>query len=233
LGEAHSIAGLIRLVFDFDWPGAERDFIRAIELCPGSVETHDYYGWLCSSIGRYDDALREIRAARELNPVFVKSDIATTLLRAGRNEEALEEAQRMARSEPEEPRCQSVLGWALIFDGQTAAGIASLERATALAPGAMLFLSQLGQAFALTGDAPRARAILERLRERAAREFVSPYHFAYVHTGLGEADAALDWLETAFEQRSGPIYGVKGSFLFRSLHGHPRFEALLRKMNLA
>ena len=66
LGEAYGVSGLIRFVFDFDWPGAERDFIRAIELCPGSVEAHDYYGWLCSSLGRYDDALRGMRCARSL-----------------------------------------------------------------------------------------------------------------------------------------------------------------------
>ena len=91
-----------------------------------------------------------------------------------------------------------------------------------LSPGSTLFLSQLGQAYALTGNVTRAHEILERLRDRARREFVSPYHFAYLHAGLGEADAAINWLERAFERRSGAIYGIKGSFLFRHLHGHPR-----------
>jgi serine/threonine-protein kinase len=232
LAEAHSLSGLIRFVFDFDWLGAERDFIRAIELCPGSAEAHDYYGWLCASLERYDDALREVRCAKELNPLIVKSDVANTLLRAGRNEEALEEAQRMSQNE-NNPRCHSVLGWALIFNGEPAAGIDSLVHATVLAPGATLFLSQLGEAFALTGNIARAQEILESLRDRATREFVSPYHFAYIHTGLGEADAAIGYLENAFERRSGGIYAIKGSFLFRNLHGHPRFESLLRKMNLA
>jgi hypothetical protein len=56
---------------------------------------------------------------------------------------------------------------------------------------------------------------------------------AYVYTGLGEQEAALDWLEQAYEQRSGAIYGIKGSFLFTPLRSHPRFIALLKKMNLA
>lgn len=96
-----------------------------------------------------------------------------------------------------------------------------------------MFVSQLGEAYALTGAPDRARAILEQLKERAAREFVSPYHFAYVLTGLKDYDGAMDWLEQAYEKRSGAIYGIKGSFLFRDLHGHPRFQALLRKMKLA
>jgi hypothetical protein len=54
-----------------------------------------------------------------------------------------------------------------------------------------------------------------------------------VHTGLGEREEAIGWLEKAFEERTGAIYGIKGSFLFKPLHGHPRFQALLVKMNLA
>lgn len=62
---------------------------------------------------------------------------------------------------------------------------------------------------------------------------MSPYNFAYVHVGLGEHDKAMDYLETAYQQRAGAIYGIKGSFLFKELRTHPRFIALLKKMNLA
>jgi TolB-like protein/Flp pilus assembly protein TadD len=233
LAEAHGVSGLIRFVFDFDWPGAESEFQKAIELSPGSAEVHDHYSWLCTSLERYEDALREVRRARELDPILIQSDVATTLLRAGRINEALEEARRACRDEPGWPRCHSILGWTLIFHGDKAEGIASLEHAVALSPGTTLFLSQLGQACAVTGNVQRAREILQRLRDRAEREFVSPYHFAYVHTGLGEADAAIEWLENAFERRSGAIFGIKGSFLFRNLRSHHRFESLLRRMNLA
>jgi serine/threonine protein kinase/Flp pilus assembly protein TadD len=233
LAEAHGIAGLIRFVFDFDWQGAEREFLKAIELSPGSAEVHDHYGWLCGALERHDDALREVRRARELDPITAQTDVATTLLRAGRIEEALEDARRSVEEEPGFSRCHSTLGWALILHGENAEGIASLERAVALSPGATLFLGQLGQAYALTGDVEKARRILARLHDQAAREFVSPYHLAYVYTGLGEADAAIDCLERAFELRSGGIYGIKGSFLFTSLREHPRFEVLLRRMNLA
>jgi TolB-like protein/tetratricopeptide (TPR) repeat protein len=232
LGEAHSISALIQFAFDFDWEGAERSFLRAIELSPGSAETLQHYGWLCSSLGRHDDAVRQLRRAREVDPLVIPTDVVTHLLRAGRIGEALEEARKSAREQPGTPRCHSVLGWALIFSGEEAAGIASLERAVALSPGATLFLSQLGQACALAGDVTRARQILDEMHDRSTREFISPYHFAYVYAGLGEADAAIDCLERAFERRSGAIYGIKGSFLFRNLRDHPRFESLLRRMNL-
>lgn len=233
LGEAHSISALIQFAFDFDWAGAERSFLRAIELSPGCAQAHQHYGWLCSSLERHDDALRQLRRARELDPLLIPTDVVTHLLRAGRVGEALEEAQKSAREQPGTPRCHSVLGWALIFSGEETAGIASLERAVALSTGGTLFLSQLGQACALRGDVKRARQILDEMRNRSTREFISPYHFAYVYAGLGEADAAIDCLERAFERRSGAIYGIKGSFLFHSLRDHPRFESLLRRMNLS
>jgi TolB-like protein/Flp pilus assembly protein TadD len=233
LGEAHSTSALIQFAFDFDWAGAERSFLRALELSPSSAEAHEHYGWLCSALERYDDALRELRRAHELDPLLVQTDVVTTLLRAGRIEEALEEAQWSARERPGQPRSQSVLGWAWFLHGEEAAGITSLERAVALSPGETLFLSQLGQACALTGDVKRARQIVDELRDRSMREFISPYHFAYVYAGLGEVDAAIDFLEQAFERRSGAIHGIKGSFLFRNLRDHPRFVSLLRRMNLS
>jgi hypothetical protein len=75
--------------------------------------------------------------------------------------------------------------------------------------------------------------VLRRLEELSASQYVSPYHLAYVLTGLGEHERALDYLERAWEERAGALFGVKGSFLFRPLRHHPRFQALLRRMNLA
>jgi TolB-like protein/Tfp pilus assembly protein PilF len=232
LAQAHGISALIKFVFDFDWAGAEREFQRAIELGPGVADIHDHYSWMLSSLERYDDALREVLLARELDPLLVQSDVATVLLRAGRIVEGLEEARRSVQADPGNARCHANLAWALIFSGQPGPGLAALEHAVATSPGSTVFISQLGQAAAVTGDPARARRILADLHDLAAREPVSPYHFAYVHTGLGEADAAIDRLEQAYELRSGALYGIKGSFLFRSLHGHPRFQALLRRLNL-
>jgi serine/threonine-protein kinase len=96
-----------------------------------------------------------------------------------------------------------------------------------------LYQAQLGEAYAMAGRTEEARGVLRQLEELSTRRYVSPYHMAYVHTGLGEHDRALDWLERAYEERAGGIFGMKGSFLFVPLRGQPRFQALLRKMNLA
>ena len=85
----------------------------------------------------------------------------------------------------------------------------------------------------LYGRPDKAREVLRRLEEWSQREYVTPYYFAYVHTGLGEYDKAIDCLEQALAERSGGLYGIKASFLFAPLRGHPRFTALLKKLNLA
>jgi hypothetical protein len=85
----------------------------------------------------------------------------------------------------------------------------------------------------MAGRISDAQATLRALEERARASYVSPYHFAYIYAGLGEAERAMDWLGRAVASRAGPTYGLKGSFFFTSLHGHARFRALLRQMTLA
>ena len=84
----------------------------------------------------------------------------------------------------------------------------------------------------MAGNESRAREILQILEERSRDAYVPPYYFAYVHTGLGDAERAMDWLERAVADRAGPAYAIKGSFLLAPLRAHPRFRALLRQMKL-
>jgi serine/threonine protein kinase len=233
LGDAHAVLGLLKFACDFDWAGAEQELRFALELSPGSADIYDYYGWLCSALERYDEALALVKRAHELDPLAHRSDVASTLLRAGRYEEARQTAERSIAFDPQFPRGHSTLGWACLKLGIAARGLAELEEAVRLAPRDTLFLGQLGQGYALSGQLDRARAVLRQLEELSHQRYVSPYHFAYVYTGLGEADQAMDCLERAFAERAGGVYGIKGSFLFTTLHSHPRFQALLKKMNLA
>jgi serine/threonine protein kinase/tetratricopeptide (TPR) repeat protein len=235
VGDAHATLALIRFVADFDWAGAERAFHRALELNPGSAESYDGFGLMLAALERHDEAIAMRRRARELDPLapIVASDLTTTLLRAGRYEEALREARRLLDIEPNIPLAHSTLGWAHIMRGEFEPGLAELNKASELAPGSTMFLAQLGEGFAMAGRREEARRILHRLEAMAHERYVPPYHLAYVYTGLGELDRAMDCLEQAYDERGGGIYGVKGSFLFQGLRSHPRFRALLAKMRLA
>jgi serine/threonine-protein kinase len=232
LGDAHGIVGLLRFTREFDWRGAEQALRRGIELSPGSADLYDHLGWLYGAEGRHDEALDAVRRARELDPITHRSDVGTALMRAGRYAEALDDVRRLIAIEPGFARAHSIAGWAHLLMGDLDLGLAEIERAVSLNPTSTMFLGQLGQAHAMAGHTTRARELLAELERLAATQYVAPYHIAYVYTGLGEHDAAMDWLERAQRERSGAIYGVKGSFLFAPLRQHPRFKALLATMNL-
>lgn len=233
LATAHATMGQIRLSNDFDYEGAERDLKRALELDPGNLDTMDVYGRMLAGLERYDEALAIQRRAHETDPLEHRLDWVTTLLRAGRYEEALQGALNVVDLEPHLAHGRATLGWAYILLGRFEEGLAELRRAVALAPGHTMFEAQLGQALGLAGDLEGARRIADELEQTSKERYISPYHLAYVYTGLGEHDSAVKYLETAYEERAGALYTIKGSFLFRSLRGHPGFEALLAKMNLA
>jgi serine/threonine-protein kinase len=232
LSTPHVTAAYLKMTREFDWPAAEREFRRALELSPSDTDAHDLYGRLCMALGRMDDALALLRRAEELDPLAHTNDITTAMLRAGRFDEALARARQSVETNPTNARTRATLGWANILTGRVRDGVADLERAVALAPGNNLWLAQLGAAYAMAGDTSKARGVLRQLEEKGKLEFVSPYHLAYVHTGLGEYDRAIELLESAVAARTGPTYGIKGSFLFLPLQGQPRFQALLRGMGL-
>jgi tetratricopeptide (TPR) repeat protein len=191
------------------------------------------YGRLCSSLGRFDDAIPLIARAQELDPLAHRLDMATVLLRAGRYDEAVASARSATELDPAGDRAQATLGWALFLGGSTDEGIAHLRRAVVNSANTTSWLGQLGEALGLAGRTDEAHDVLRQLEERSQASFVSPYTFAYVYTGLGEADRAIDLLERAVRERTGAAYGIKGSFLFAPLRTHPRFQALLREMRLA
>ena len=132
---------------------------------------------------------------------------------------------------PEYTRLHTVLGWALFLSGQTDDGIAEMQRGVDLSPGEALWLAQLGEAYGLAGRRDEALAIERRLE--AWPTPVPPYHLAYLHVGLGDHERALDLLEQAFDLGTGSSIGLRSSFLFAPLRGHPRFTALLKRMRLA
>jgi serine/threonine-protein kinase len=232
LGAAHCTMGFLKTVHEFDWAGAERDYQRAIELSPSGADAYDLYGRLCAGLERYDDAIALLRRAQELDPVAHRTDLVTAMLRAGRYAEAIGHAEEAVDVDALDERAHATLGWAYLLSGRQDEGLSALERAVSLSPRNALWLSQLGQAYAMAGRTTKAREILRTLEQRARSSYVSPYHFAYIFTGLGDADQAMEWLERAVAERAGPAYGIKGSFLLAPLRGHPRFQALLRSMNL-
>src|SRR5258706_85562 len=176
LAAAHCATAHIKMVREFDWAGAEREFKRALELSPSDDDTYDLYWRLCASLGRNDEAIALQRRAQELDPNAHRMDMVTALLRAGRYVEAEVEAKDAADLEPGYDRARATLGWAYFLGGKKEEGLAELEEEVAISPGNTMWLGQLGGAYALAGNTTKARGILWKLEERARVRFVSPCH---------------------------------------------------------
>jgi|GEM_PF-5212998 len=153
-------------------------------LNPNSGEAYDYYGLMLSSLERNDEALEMQRRAHELDPLAHRMDLVTTYLRAGRYEEALRGVTRVLEVEPFLPLVHLTLGWVQLLTGKAGQGVATLEKGLALSPDNSLYLAQVGQAYGMVGRTDEARAVLRRLEDLSTERYVSPYHMAYVHTGL-------------------------------------------------
>jgi len=109
--------------------------------------------------------------------------------------------------------------------------VAELETAVSLSPGTRCGWHSWGRRTE-SRSGRKGRHVLHQLEELSRGRFVSPYHIAFVLRASGSRTARWTWLERAYTDRSGPVYSLKGSFLFTTLHTQPRFTALLKQMNL-
>jgi tetratricopeptide (TPR) repeat protein len=111
-------------------------------------------------------------------------------------------------------------------------GLAKMEEALELSGGQALILADLGWAYAVSGRRDKAREVLERLKTRAKSEYIKPYCFARVYSGLGENDKAFEWLNRAYEEHDVALFTIMTDETLENVRSDPRYPQLLKKMKL-
>ncbi len=214
---------------------AENEYKRAIALNPSYPSAHHWYGLLLTSLGRFDEAIAELRRAKELDPLsrIIQANNARTLLYARQYDRALEEAQKTVELFPDYYAGHLLLGRVYEAKGALDQAIREYRAATNLPGGGPLALSALGGAYALSGRKAEAQATLQELKSLARERYVSPFYIATIYQDLGEKDQAFEWLEKSYEDRSWELTFLKVNPLLDSLRSDPRFNALLRRINLS
>jgi TolB-like protein/DNA-binding winged helix-turn-helix (wHTH) protein/Tfp pilus assembly protein PilF len=232
LSEAHSSLGMLLGFYEWRWEEAERHFRRALELNPSCPSTRWWYTHFLRATHRVDEALAEARIARDLDPLsgLIAANLGSAFQYRGDFEAARDQYAALIEMEPGFPLAHLGMGQAQLSLGHIDAAIDSFERAAAGAGGSPLFDATLAHTYALAGRDARAREVLTRLTNAPVQ---SPYVISLVHIGLGEREAAMEWLERAWE-RGDPrarIVGVDPRFA--ELRGNPRFEKLVVRFGLS
>jgi len=233
LTEAHVSLGHAAF-HEFDWRTAERELLRGIELNPSYSIARHYYANYLAAMCRLEEALAEAEEARRLDPVSpaAHSNLASILWFAGLYERSIEQVHETLELNPGYSREYEDLGRCHEQMGALDRAIEAFEKAASAEKHAFGALASLAHAYALAGREDEATKILRRLQRAAKTEFVSAYNFVLVYVGLGKKDETFEWLDKAYDERSGALPFLSVNPRFNSLRRDPRFEKLLARVGL-
>jgi TolB-like protein/Flp pilus assembly protein TadD len=235
LSEPYAFLGWASFVFDWDWTTAESQYRRAIRLNPNDAAAHQNYALFLARMGRFDEAVREVKRRRELDPLSLGGnvDVGSVLHMARRDEEAIPWFRRVIEMDSSFPRAHWGLGLSLVQQRKYDDAIAELRRAVDLSGGGGgVMLGSLGYAYAVANHRSEALGIAESLKESSTRQYVPPAAVALVYSGLGDTEQAVRWLGKAEEVRDPWITSLKIEPMFDPLRSDPRFLDLLRRVGL-
>ena len=228
--EAHFVLGRVKLVYDWDWPGAEAEFKKALELNPNSAAVHVGYAEYLAAMLRPDESIAHLEKAEALDPVsIVQDDIyGLALFMSRRYDRTIEFCRRVIHTDADFFAGHLWLGLALSMDGRYPEAIEELKEARRLSD-APLVAASLGDIYARSGDAQSAREIIDYLVEEAKTRYVCPYEVGVIYVGLSEEDAAFERLDQACEDRSDCIPWLQADPRLDPIRSDPRFDAVLRR----
>ena len=231
--DGHTALAWASFYLAWDWPRADAEFQRSLDLAPGDAQTRYFYADFLNAMGRFADAEAQNQRATEANrqSVFLRRGLAWSYFFARRFADAERELQVLATLDPGAIPVRTLLARTWIETGRAGEAVALLESVIA-SQGAEAYLEMLGDAYAAAGDRDGALRALARLEDLSAVSYVKPYAMALIYTRLGEPDTALTLLERAYVERDSTIVNLGVDPRLDSLRDLPRFKALRLRLKL-
>jgi serine/threonine-protein kinase len=233
LPEAHAALGHIRAAYDWDFPAAEQEYRRALELNFDFSTAHQWYGHLLIVMRRYPEAIAEVARALELDPLSVPANafVGLIYMKARQYDHAIEASRKAVDLDPNNPFAHWILARSLDARNELPESLAESEKAASLSGGNQMYATQLTYAQARIGDVLKARQAVEKLVELSRKKYVSPHDIAVIYIGLGEKDSAFEWLEKAYRERNARLIELSDP-VYDSLRSDPRFLDLVQRLGL-
>jgi len=235
LAEPHASLAFIAETYDWDWPGAEREYKQALELNPSYAQAHNWYAGYLTYTGRFNEGIAEAMRARELDPLSLplNNALAGRLLAGGRYDEALMQVKRTFELDDHFAPAHQTLGWIYLHNGKQKEAIQEFQHALELSGAEDTDIQlDLGFACAMSGQREEARRILVKLEQMHQRGIAPSASVAVMYGALGESGQAFAWLEKAYEERDPQLTYLKAGRRFEPIRKDPRFGQFLRRVGL-
>jgi serine/threonine-protein kinase len=231
LAEAHA-ALAYTLLYQWDLDGSEKEFERAIALNPNDANTRFWHATRLAATGRFEESIAEASRGRELDPVspIITAGVSWMNHFARKHDLAAAMAVATMAIEPDFVIAHARRGTALKHLGDFEQAATEMNRCLALSPDNPDHLAQLGQIYARQGRRDAAHEVIARLAKLAGTRFVPAYDLALVHAALGERDAAIGWLQRAYDEQYGPLVFLSVDPDIDGVRGDPRFDALVARI---
>jgi class 3 adenylate cyclase/TolB-like protein len=247
--DAHLAMMAIYALMDYDWPAFEKEAQYTIGLNPGLAHTYGQYGLFLGMIGRFDDSFAQLKRAREIDPISAPLNgiLGRVYFYAGQYPESIDRLNEALKTDSEQWFARIYLAGAYAQSGRLAEAEKEVDKIPDWFPDKKAMPVWLA---AVTGKPDEARAMLPKLlanSDEPPKEAVgllpriiagfkgsppSPFSIASIYVALGDKDKAFEWLERGYETRFIVMPSLRVTPTFKALHGDPRFDALLQKMNL-
>jgi tetratricopeptide (TPR) repeat protein len=234
LGEAHASLALA-LEHEWDFSGAEREFLRALELNPGYATAHQWYGEFLSMMNRMDEALEQYRLAMKLDPLssVIRMEAALPYHYRGQNDEAIHRLRDSLKIDPSFAVTYGQLGCILSDEGNQEEALREFQQAVKYGLGdAPWIKAGMAVAYARSGNKRQAHVYLAQLQSLARRSNLLGPERGGVFLALGEKDQAIQWFQRAYRQHDWELTGIGIAPAAVPLRGDPRMQELVHRMGL-
>ncbi len=235
LAEAHETLAHVKMLYDWDWAGAEMEFKKAIKLNPNYATAHQRYAIQLAAQGRMQLAEKEIKKAQELDPLslIINTDVGLISHFQAQYDRAITQFRKTLELDPDFSVAHFALGLALEQQDRFEEALLEFDTGVRLS-GDRSFLSSPAHTMAISGRLQEARGLLQELESLSAKRYVSPYRLAVVYTGLGQIDDALEWLNRAAADRSVWLIHLHLARdpRFNPLRNDPRFADILHRISV-
>jgi eukaryotic-like serine/threonine-protein kinase len=233
LPEAHTVLARVKMIYEWDFAGAEKEYREALRLDSNQAAAHQFHALLLSASARHSEAVRETQLAQALNPLSssVNAQAGTILFYARLYEQAEAEIKKALATDPLYPGHH--LNAALIQAqmGFLEQAASSLEEAEDLGADSMEVKLRLAYIHARQGQRQQAGRLLSEAFNAPKQVYVSQLSVALVYAGLAEKDQAVASLENAYAERDSSLVFMGVHPFLDPVRGDPRFAGLLMKLS--